>query len=209
MENLLWMRNFEQHNPWFFQAPRWVEEDGHDLKVSPEKPKIHNEFQKVLDAEPLTRDHALVKERIHHYDVHSPILPGPAPDGNPRYNNTRSWFGAVLMTLFNLSPFLNFIEEAANNRRFNDPIFIGLRSLAKYFRLEGQLLALGWDVLDHEVQSRAETLWNCIKTRKEGTDDPAVFADPVCHVPLLINYLLKRLEHAQPLRGGADRGDNV
>ncbi|KAG8167765.1 hypothetical protein KVR01_003454 [Diaporthe batatas] len=193
-------------DPWYLQAPRWVQED-HELPISPEKPEIHDELQKVLDAAPLSPDHALLKERIGQYDTHIPIHPGPTR-GEPRTLTSRSWFGAALMALFDLSPFLNFIEEAANSKHFNDSIFVGLHSLAQAFHQRGYD-GLNEDELKQEVWSRTETLWNCIQTEKLGPDDPEKFKGNACHVPEFINYLLQRLEHAKSLQDEAGSGDDV
>lgn len=196
-------------DPWWFQAPGWVQEDGRDLQVSTDKPEINDELKQVLDAAPLSPDHALLRERIGRYDTHVPIFPGPARDGNPRSNTTRSWFGAVLMALFDLSPFLNFIEEAAKSKHFKDPIFIGLNSLAEHFHRRGELDRLEDEDLEQEVRSRTETLWACIKAAKDGTNEAGEFSDNFCHVPELLNYLLHRLERARPQQDKANSGDDV
>ncbi|POS76403.1 hypothetical protein DHEL01_v205204 [Diaporthe helianthi] len=197
-------------DPQYLQVPDWVHEDGHDLPISPEKPEIHAELQVVLDAAPLGSEHALVRERISPNDTHIPIFPGYTTV-LPLSITNRSYFGAVLMALFDLSPFLNFIEEAANNKHFDDPIATGLHSLAQVFRRQGQDGVLQTDDLKKEVWSRTETLWNCIRTRKDELYGAEIFHETVCHVPEFINYLMQRFELARPLqtRDEAGSGDDV
>lgn len=192
-------------DPAVIQAPGWVKEDGYDLPISPEKPAIHAKLQVVLDAVPLGSDHALIRERIGPYDTHIPIYPG-FTRSEPSSNTHRSWLGALLMALFNLSPFLNFIEEAANNKAFNDHIIIGLHSMAKTFhrRSNDQLED---EELEDGIWSRLETFWQCIMT--EGPNGVGRFWPNYCHVPEFLNYLFKRLERAQLRQGQAGGGDDV
>ena len=191
--------------PAVIQAPGWAQEDGHDLPISPEKPAVHEKLQVVLDAAPLGSDHALIRERIGPYDTHLPIYPG-ATSGKPSSNTDRSWLGAILMALFNLSPFINFIEEAANNKAFNDHIFIGLHSLAQSFHRRGndQLEDEEWE---QDLWSGIQTFWQCIKT--EGPNGGEPFPDQYCHVPEFLYYLFDRLERAQLLQNQAGGGDDV
>jgi hypothetical protein len=193
-------------DPRVFQAPGWVKEDGHDLPVSPEKPTIHDKLQVVLDAAPLGSDHALVRERIGPDDKHVPIYPEFHFD-SPSGNSQRSWLGALLMGLFNLSPFLNFIEEADNKNVFNDHIFTGLNALAKTFRRRPNDQQED-EELHQEMYSRLATFWQCVKTKGPNGTEPFHAEANACHVPEFLHFLFKRMEHAQ-LRQGAPGRDDV
>lgn len=180
------------------QAPGLLEEYGCDLPVSPARPLIHDRLQAVLDSAPMGPGHALVRVRVEEYDRLCPILPR---------NVDGTFYGATLMALFNISPFLNFLEEAHKKNAFYDPLLEELHGLAESFR--------GWrkdDETEQEqqkaVQSRKRGVWQHITDRRAG--QPAAFSglSSPTPVPDFIRYLFERIEHAE-LRQGQGGGDDV
>lgn len=192
----------DESDPALIQAPGWLDMDGHDLQISSEKPAIDDELRVVLDAAPLGPDHALVRERIGQYDTHTPIYPG-----DTSYGTTRSYYGALLMALFNLSPFLNFIEDAANSKAFNDPIFVGLHSLAQAFHKHGEHQEADEKDQKEKVWSLVETLWEYITA--EGASQVGPWKAESLHPAELLYHILSRLELAQLQQGQVGDGNDV
>lgn len=188
----------DAEGPERIQAPGLLEEYGRDLPVSPARPLIHDRLQAVLDSTSVGPGHALVRVRVGEYGRLYPILPRNNADG--------TFYGATLMALFNISPFLNFLEEAHKKNTFCDPLLEELYGLAESFR--------GWrhDKTEQEqqeaVQSRKRAVWQHITDRRAG--QPAAFSgfNSLTPVPDFIRYLFERIEHAE-LRQGQGGGDDV
>lgn len=181
--------------PTKLQAPGLLEEDGHDLPISPDRPVIHDRLQAVLQSTPVGPGHSLLRERISDGGMLCPIYPTQGTDTTD--------FGATLMALFNITPFLNFLEEAVNKKAFNDPLIEGLHALAQSFR--------GWQAGEktreeqlEAVEARKRLVWECIRTERAG-QLPLIQEVPV---PDLINWLFQRIETAE-LRHGQAGGDDV
>lgn len=189
-------------DPALIQAPAWPHEDGYDLPVSQEKPAVDDELQVVLDAAPLGSDHALVRERIGELDTHTPIYPDATSNGT-----NRSCYGAILMALFNLSPFLNFIEDAANKKAFNDHIFVGLHSLAEAFRSQGDDQQEDEGQQSGEVWSLLENLWQYLQV--QGGSEAEPWRADAFHAAGFLDRLFSRLESAQLQQGQVADGDDV
>lgn len=116
-----------------------------------------------------------------------------------------SEFGATLMALFNISPFLNFLEEAVNKKAFNDPLIEGLHFLARSFR--------GWQAGEetHEkqqeaVEARRKLVYECLTAERAGQPKP--FSARDLPIPNFIWYLFDRIEKAE-LRQDQAGGDDV
>lgn len=186
-------------DPERIQTPGLLEEYGRDLPISPARPLIHDRLQAVLDSPPVGPGHALVRVHVNKYERLCPICPRNGVDG--------TWYGATLMALFNISPFLNFLEEAHKKNAFFDPLLEELHGLAESFR--------GWrqdegaeEKQQEAVQSRKRAVWNQFTDRRAG--QPAAFSGLNSPTPVLdfIRYLFERIEHAE-LRQGQGGGDDV
>lgn len=191
----------DKPDPALIQAPAWVHEDGYDLPVSQEKPAVADELQVVLDAAPLGPNHALVRERTGAYDTHNPIYPNLTSNGT-----NRSYYGALLMALFNLSPFLNFIEEAANKKAFNDHIFVGLHALAKAFHNQGEDQQEDEENQGGAVWSLTETVWQYLQA--EGKSQAGPWKGDTFHPSDFLDHLFSRIDFAE-LQPGQFGGSDV
>lgn len=185
-------------DPTRIQAPGLLKEDGHDLPISPARAAVHDTLQAVLDSAPVAPGHSLIRERVDENDRLCPMY--------SEYVD-RTFFGATLMALFNVSPFLNFLEEAVEKNAFNDPLLDGLYRLARSFR--------GWaegedteNKQQDAVNNLMGTVWECIKNKRTGQPPPFNFgpADNIVHN--FIYYLFDRIEKAE-LQQGQAGGDDV
>lgn len=187
----------DAEDPARIQAPGLYKADGHDLPISQARPAIHDKLKAVLESPPPGPRHTLVKDRVAQFDRLFPIYPRPG--------TTETFFGATLMALFNVSPFLNFIQEASEKKAYNDPLITGLYGLAQSFR--------GWRPGEEAEENQQESIkkwqqvvWNTISSPK--ADEPAPFKVGMMAVPEFIRYLFQRIENAEP-RQGQDGGDGV
>lgn len=184
-------------DPRDIQAPGLYKADGHDLPISHARPAIHDKLQAVLGSPPLGPGHTLVKDRVAQFDRFFPIYPRPG--------TTETFFGATMMALFNVSPFLNFIQEASEKKAYNDPLMTGLYGLAQSFR--------GWrpgeedeGKQQEDIKHWQQVVWNAISNPK--ADEPAPFRIGVMPVLEFIRYIFQRIENAE-LRQGQDGGNGV
>lgn len=184
-------------DPARIQAPGLLKEDGHDLPISPARPAIHDTLQAVLDSAPVGPGHALVRERVDENDRLCPMY--------SQYRD-ETFFGATLMALFNVSPFLNFLEEAVEKKATNDPLLVGLHRLARSFR--------GWEgnqetenKQQDAVKSLMGTVWACIKNKRAGQPPPFKFGPTL--VQSFIYYLFERMENGEFQQQGRAGGDDV
>ncbi|KAG6354107.1 hypothetical protein INS49_005078 [Diaporthe citri] len=186
-------------DPARIQAPGLLEEDGHDLPISPARPAIHDTLQAVLESAPVGPGHSLVRERVDENDRLCPMYPN---DGRGTF------FGTTLMALFNVSPFLNFLDEAVEKKAFNDPLLVGLHRLAQSFR--------GWekgeeteDKQQDSVESLMKTVWACITNpQRAGKLPPFKFGPADTIVLNFITYLFERIENGE-LQQSQTGGDYV
>lgn len=193
----------QELDPEQIQAPGFVEEDGHDLPISPARPPIHDRLQAVLDAAPLGPGHALVRNRIRESDRLSPIPPYPGPDYRPEP------VAATLMALFNVSPFLNFLEDVAKKNASHDPLLAGLHALARSFR--------GWRGLAEDEKKQQEEIaslwgiiWNIMNTNRpvpaRSELPQKLDGGPAFREAEFISYLFRTIEHGdlQLYQAGGD-----
>lgn len=187
-------------DPTQIQAPGLLEEDGHDLPISSARPAdTHDTLQAVLESAPLGPGNFLVRERVSENDRLCPMYSD---------HENRTYFGAALMALFNVSPFLNFLEEAVEKKAFNDPLLVGLHRLARSFR--------GWEKGEEaeekqqdSIQSLMATIWGHITAPpKAGQPPPFKFGPAATIVYDFIHYLFERIEHGE-LQQGQAGGDYV
>lgn len=117
-----------------------------------------------------------------------------------------TFFAATLMALFNVSPFLNFLEEAVEKKAFNDPLLVGLHRLARSFRNWEQ----GEETEEKQrdaVETLMNTVWASITNSRAG-QPPPFRAGPINTIVIdFIHYLFKRIEDCELQQGQAGGDD--
>ncbi|KAI3392191.1 hypothetical protein diail_6082 [Diaporthe ilicicola] len=117
--------------PTQMQTPRLPEKDGHDLPSATgeaNRPTYHDNLQRILASPPLENGDVLLQETIQETDRLFPLMP-QRPD-----IRGISWFSSALMALFNISPFLDFLNEVRRRGPCSDPVLEALLDLGQSFR---------------------------------------------------------------------------
>lgn len=114
-----------QTRPPSIQTPGYPVQDGHDLPTGVALADVDDNLQAILQLPPFGNDNALFRETINSGDQ---LLPLPHKPKNTCYRNS------ALAALFNVSPFLNFLDEVAQQSNERNSVLNSLKLLADTFR---------------------------------------------------------------------------
>lgn len=188
-------------DPALVQAPGLFKADGHDLPVAQERPAIHESLQAVLDLPALSAGHELVKERVNPYDRFCPMYINDLPRVVPNWIPSHTYLGATLMALCNVSPLLNFLDEAERKKVFSDPFMDALTGLARSFR--------GWQPDEEAEKDQQKSVISRFGIMRQYTNGmvqghPGLANEPGFQCMDFIDYLFRKIQHAQLMQGSAD-----